>query len=365
MPSYPGQLKYIAKNIYSVVFFLDLSTKEDQGILDAIWGLVQAGIPIRFGMVPMVAEGLDSPGSQVARGIYSIVQQKGGLKKTKDFLLKVTEMSSVTLGSVKKALPSDIEFQEHKEILNEVHSLMDRFRVDPKQGALFANGKYLPKDSSWKNAMARTYFDMLDFLVEQVSVGAIKSNEDFYEFYLKQPNVFDVKSPKVFTKNTKFVNLLPSQASELVDSLSWISSGSNEETFSKSLILVDDFSSKSGLGTVLASLEYLSSQPASTTRLSLIHSGSQDLALDVLVKSKTLSELKEIVENLLKSSSLSEAFEELFDKMKVESGLVKVRKLALKSLGLQSDENALCFNGRVCFGYRQLRHTKLMIRFNR
>jgi hypothetical protein len=62
MPNYPGQLTYIRKNLYSVVFFLDLSTRLDRDIMGRIFEFVQGSVPIRFGVIPIVTKDLESPG---------------------------------------------------------------------------------------------------------------------------------------------------------------------------------------------------------------------------------------------------------------------------------------------------------------
>ena len=89
MPSYPGQVKYIRKNIYTVVFFLDLSTRKDYDILKDIFKFVQGSVPMRFGMVPMVSKESDSASSLIAKGIYEIMDNKAGLKGIKQFIEKV------------------------------------------------------------------------------------------------------------------------------------------------------------------------------------------------------------------------------------------------------------------------------------
>jgi UDP-glucose:glycoprotein glucosyltransferase len=62
MPNYPGQLTYIRKNLYSVVFFLDLSTLLDRGVMAQIFEFIQGSVPIRFGIIPIVNQDLESPG---------------------------------------------------------------------------------------------------------------------------------------------------------------------------------------------------------------------------------------------------------------------------------------------------------------
>ena len=89
----------------------------------------------------------------------------------------------------------------------------------------------------------------------------------------------------------------------------------------------------------------MTNQPASTARLSFIDNGDSDLAFEVFFRSKSAQEVKEDIEEILQSSSLQKALEDTFENR--DSSVVNVRKLALKSLGLQSGERSLCLNGRV------------------
>lgn len=62
MPNYPGQLTYIRKNLYSVIFFLDLSVSMDKEIMAQIFEFIQGSVPMRFGVIPIVNEDPNSPG---------------------------------------------------------------------------------------------------------------------------------------------------------------------------------------------------------------------------------------------------------------------------------------------------------------
>ena len=62
MPNYPGQLTYIRKNVYSVIFFLDLSAQFDKESMIKIFEFIQGSIPMRFGIVPIVKKDPNSPG---------------------------------------------------------------------------------------------------------------------------------------------------------------------------------------------------------------------------------------------------------------------------------------------------------------
>lgn len=61
MPNYSGQLTYIRKNLYSVIFFLDLSVPMDKEIMEQIFEFIQGSVPMRFGIIPIVTDDPNSP----------------------------------------------------------------------------------------------------------------------------------------------------------------------------------------------------------------------------------------------------------------------------------------------------------------
>lgn len=61
MPSYPGQLKFVARNIFSAVLFLDMANPADLKIIEEIFSFVKGSIPLRFGFIPMVDKDPSSP----------------------------------------------------------------------------------------------------------------------------------------------------------------------------------------------------------------------------------------------------------------------------------------------------------------
>ena len=59
-PAYPGQMPQLARNIVNVILALDLTRRESHAILaDNIAQFVKRGVPVRFGLVPLIQEGSD------------------------------------------------------------------------------------------------------------------------------------------------------------------------------------------------------------------------------------------------------------------------------------------------------------------
>jgi UDP-glucose:glycoprotein glucosyltransferase len=63
-PTYPGQLRTIRKNIFNILFAMDLSKpKSISSISNAVQDMIQKGYPIRFGLVPTLGSNKEDPGS--------------------------------------------------------------------------------------------------------------------------------------------------------------------------------------------------------------------------------------------------------------------------------------------------------------
>lgn len=56
-PLYPGQLHTIRHNTWNLVFVLDLSSAPSLDVIaSSITTMIQRGLPLRFGIVPMITE---------------------------------------------------------------------------------------------------------------------------------------------------------------------------------------------------------------------------------------------------------------------------------------------------------------------
>ena len=84
-PLYPGQFHTVKRNLYNIVFCLDFAQSAS---LDVIAGtvsmMIQRGIPIRFGVVPMLDEdesGFCEFGPACANGGRRLMSQRRSWRK--------------------------------------------------------------------------------------------------------------------------------------------------------------------------------------------------------------------------------------------------------------------------------------------
>lgn len=80
-PSYPGQMSLVARNLFNLVLALDLSQPEHvQFIVDTVPQYIARKIPIRFGVVPVVAEEgheAEDPATAVAAVMWHLIDTVG------------------------------------------------------------------------------------------------------------------------------------------------------------------------------------------------------------------------------------------------------------------------------------------------
>lgn len=76
-PTYPGQLHLVAKNLHHVVLVLDLSRVESLILMtEGIRDFISRGIPVRFGLVPLVGED-QHISTLVARVVWYLTETVG------------------------------------------------------------------------------------------------------------------------------------------------------------------------------------------------------------------------------------------------------------------------------------------------
>ncbi|KAJ1557070.1 hypothetical protein HK405_000929, partial [Cladochytrium tenue] len=58
-PMYPGQLRYIRKNLFNLLFALDLTSLQHLDVLNQVFAFLDRDVPLRFGLMPLISGGGD------------------------------------------------------------------------------------------------------------------------------------------------------------------------------------------------------------------------------------------------------------------------------------------------------------------
>jgi hypothetical protein len=95
-PTYPGQLNSVALNLHNVVLVLDLTKSGSLTlIVDNIKQFVSRGIPVRFGLVPIIGDDPNDPTTMLAKTIWHLTDT-AGRATTMRFMSDVSPLSLIS-----------------------------------------------------------------------------------------------------------------------------------------------------------------------------------------------------------------------------------------------------------------------------
>ncbi|CAG8531718.1 10008_t:CDS:10 [Diversispora eburnea] len=249
------QLRMIRKNIYSILFILDLSSPENLNIIvDHVNNFISRDIPLRFGFIPL----------------FSKDQSDEIRKPSKDEFLKIVEQEFNKL--IDKEVPKNEKLvNSFEEIINGNNALVEeqiyessnfikRFKINTyERGVLFINGKFFDLDEAY--------------------IGEINDETNIYEYLLTLPNIPNRRNPYIFTSELQplqVINLADdnnvNDGFSLVDNLKYVHSEIDDKV-PVTIILISDFNNVNGINQIIEALKYLKS--TKNVRISFIHQPNQ------------------------------------------------------------------------------------------
>ncbi|KAK6902778.1 hypothetical protein I203_108037 [Kwoniella mangroviensis CBS 8507] len=208
---YPGQFHTVRKNTWNLIFVLDLAQVSSLDIIaNSISPMIQRGLPIRFGVVPMFESGKDDISAQMAK-IFHYVVKTFGRGSTRDFLAALVSATPhspqlpgvLTLDTVRKAydmlsltstktgLPFDEVlstelFDPHLEKTAAYITRLMATKEESAQGHLFVNGKHTIVNGHWPAVVQNEMATQLAFLQKQLIRG--EQPEDVANFFYDLPS---------------------------------------------------------------------------------------------------------------------------------------------------------------------------------
>ncbi|KAI9340426.1 UDP-glucose:glycoprotein glucosyltransferase-domain-containing protein [Zopfochytrium polystomum] len=296
-PGYPGQPRYIRKNLFSVLFAMDLTKLENLEVLTNVFNFVERDIPLRFGVIPVISSSDGSTSTWLCRGLYHILESHGR-KGARQFLMKLYSIVKENFGGggqgtasldvinqafqsvVGEELTSSLAKENDQLKLAAVRSFQSRLGLQLEKGAYFLNGKYTELDETWQQYMLNHYAKMLEFLQQSAYTGSLTDADDVLDFFMNQGNVRKRRNPYIFPSDSnplRFINLLGGDVEgEVLDSLLYVTSPEVEGLgASKSVIVIADLSDPSGLQKAKGALEFIST--AASARVAFIHNPTGDV----------------------------------------------------------------------------------------
>ncbi|KAG6040771.1 hypothetical protein E4U41_007146 [Claviceps citrina] len=312
--TYPGQIPPIGLNILNVVFTADLSNAEDLHFISQVISLMNRGIPIRFGLVPLQSTSVAASQAKAAYilmrnyGIGALISYMEQLAP-KDGVYDETLLLSITNGH--PVLPNghsvssnaELGAEEVDEQLQLTRKWVTRLQADTAVRPLFVNGVSIPCDENWRQSMSTIMAEDIQTVQKGVFYGTLDDDSSINEIFLSEArprrNQYtsqdDNKSlrmlnvGKIYAENEAFFEALPVlNAHENVPKEEWAA-----------ITVLANLSSTAGLDLMLSALTFKKKNPA--IRVDLINTHG-----DFKASSQVIAALKSKESELVELSSIDD-----------------------------------------------------------
>ncbi|XP_066332805.1 UDP-glucose:glycoprotein glucosyltransferase-like isoform X1 [Miscanthus floridulus] len=296
MPVFPGQMRYIRKNLFHSVYVLDPASACGAETIDMILSLYQDGVPIRFGIImhssrfinvieesddTLTNNGEDTSilitrlflyiketySTQLAfQFLSNIHKSRNGEDDYNEELVEAHQVEGAFVDSLlsnAKSHPQDVLLKLQKENVykqeaEESSRFVHKLGLYKLQCSLLMNGfVHEASEEATMNAMN----DELPRIQEQVYYGHIQSHTDVLEKFLSE-NSYKRYNPSITGKSAekKFVSLFASyhQDSSVFNDMNYLQSpGTTDDAKPVTHLLAIDLSSKVGTKLLSEAIRYL------------------------------------------------------------------------------------------------------------
>lgn len=311
-PTFPGMMRYIAKNIFNLVFFVNPVDSKSIDLLKVCNELLHNSFPVRFGLslVADVAQDVEvNAKTNAAIGIaraFSFISSDKDPRQAFDWLLqlydRVPEGEAPSADKVIESFTARYSKDETEEVFGEDSEYDDdrksARRFFDKTGLqklpqVILNGVQIDKEEfdNLDEAVIREVMMQTGPIQHAVFSGSIYRYSSVYEYVMSQPNVVPRVNSMVQSMERPYIDLTASQQIPDVDinnpgTFAMLDSPQMVSTIAKNLKyftkqgeeltlkpvtnwVVADLSMKEGRALVKAALKQMKS--SSSTRVGLIH----------------------------------------------------------------------------------------------
>ncbi|GMJ03532.1 UDP-GLUCOSE:GLYCOPROTEIN GLUCOSYLTRANSFERASE, PRIORITY IN SWEET LIFE 2 [Hibiscus trionum] len=331
MPVFPGQLRYIRKNLFHAIYVLDPATVSGLQSIDTITSFYENSYPIRFGVILYSTELIkkiersggelhssdfehdseteDDKSSLIIR-LFIYTKENHGTQTAFQFLSNINrlriesadealEMHHIeeafveTLLPKVKSPPQEIllkleKEQTHKELSQESSLFVFKLGVSKLQRCLLMNGLVL--DSS-EEALINAMNDELPRIQEQVYYGQINSHTDVLDKFLSEAGVSRYNPQIIVSGKVKprFVSLASSilGGESVLNELNYLHSPETvDDVKPVTHLLALDVTSKKGIKLLREGIRYLI-RGSKNARVGVLFTASQDADLSSILLVKT------------------------------------------------------------------------------
>lgn len=333
-----------------------MSDKEDLSVVTQITGLMKRGIPVRFGLVPLVA----SPSaSEQARITYYLSQHYGAdvvteylrgfhegpeiEDRNKIFAVATrgSKIGSDSVGKTPEEILQDTTLDSH---IASAAKWANRLGVGSGASLVFADGFPISRDKTWMQALSMKLAEDLQLVQKAVYKGELEEDSWPPEILLKNSvkTRNNLISPEDGSLHFLDVNKLHSGESGILDQVPLVEAEAEaaRENWATATV-VADLTSEEGLGFLFTALSFRRNHPG--VRLDIVHNAYDteeaariNKALKENEKALAIVHTREQLVNLLQDSTGAG-----------DTGLATSLTKFLEFTKIPAGTRAIILNGRV------------------
>ncbi|CAI6095409.1 unnamed protein product [Clonostachys chloroleuca] len=283
--TYPGQIPQVRENIFHLILPLDLTNTADLDTCLQMIGLIQRGIPIRFGLVPLTssAESL----SQAKLGYYLLenysldaflnyfktIRAESITGADEKLLNAVVKDANLKARAAPKSWAEIFEADAYSENVKEAQNWSKRLGTNSDARSVFVNGAAMAREKNWMQAVSSRLAEDLQGLQMSVYRGLMSPYEWAPDFFLQ--GAASGRNTYITPEDASAIHILDvskiySDLNGLFDRAPVIEHfpESTKDTWAV-LTVVADLTSRSGRELLLSSLAFRRNNPG--IRLEIIH----------------------------------------------------------------------------------------------
>ncbi|GAA5969938.1 hypothetical protein JCM3765_000374 [Sporobolomyces pararoseus] len=230
-PTYPGSMNLVARNLNNVVFVLDLSQPSSLVLVaQNLKQFITRGIPVRFGLVPLVAPDGDAIETEMAQIMFYLVETigRGPTIGFLQDLLEASPTSRITPDLLRRAYTrlflqsqtsetgplapfnsvsagTDSASGAPTKRLEKTRLYLRRLGVPlanggtPSTGAFFLNGAHFPIDEEFSQNLQKTLGLHLQFLQQQVYLEDLTDEHQAENYFADLTSTYERRNPFIFS----------------------------------------------------------------------------------------------------------------------------------------------------------------------
>ncbi|XP_054800106.1 UDP-glucose:glycoprotein glucosyltransferase isoform X1 [Prosopis cineraria] len=320
MPVFPGQLRYIRKNLFHAVYVFDPATTCGLELIDMILSLYENNLPMRFGIVLYSSKYITQMENHSSRGnrnnfeedistkiisLFIYIKENYGVQMAFQFLSNVNKLhieSDVSEDALEvhhvegafvdtilpkaKSPPNEIllkleKEEKLKELSRESSMFVFKLGLSKLQCSLLMNGLVIePTEEALINALN----DETPRIQEQVYFGHINSHTDVLAKFLSEAGIQRYNPRIISDSKPRFTSLSMFNFGEgsLANDINYLHSpGTIDDLKSVTHLLAVDITSRSGMKLLRQGLFYLT-EGSKSARVGVLFSANQSADLSSL-----------------------------------------------------------------------------------